>query len=61
MTAGAELVARLSDLHLSADPTVDFFGENPAVTLRRVMDAFPSEPDVLLLTGDIAGDASEDA
>jgi Icc protein len=55
-------VIQLSDCHVSADPDKDYRGLNPRAQLEqlliRVKDWWP---DLLLVTGDLAEDASEQA
>lgn len=50
---------QISDCHLSADPATDYRGENPDANLERLLPACRAlRPDGIVLTGDIADDAS---
>ena len=53
-------MAVLSDLHLTASPAVRFRGVDTHASLERVLEAVAATPpDVVLLTGDLSHDGSE--
>lgn len=53
---------QLSDCHLSADPDADYRGHNPEANLKRLLPACRAlRPDGIVLTGDVAEDASPPA
>ncbi len=57
-------VLQLTDPHLMADPKGDLLGVNTRASLAAVIDqvlAHHGRPDLILATGDLAQDASEDA
>lgn len=55
-------IIQLSDCHVSADPDAVYRGINPRETLRALMPVVRSwGPDLVLITGDLAEDASEEA
>jgi Icc protein len=54
-------LAHLSDTHLVADPGGLVSGHDSAANLVSVVDAFPSRPDVVVVTGDVSEDGAPDA
>lgn len=51
---------QLSDCHISADPDAVYRGINPRETLQALLPVVRSwSPDLVLITGDLAEDASE--
>src|SRR4051794_11650285 len=59
--AAEMLVAQFSDLHLCADPLTHPLGVDPADAFARALASLPAQPDVLVLTGDLADDGSRTA
>ncbi|RPI00555.1 MAG: phosphodiesterase [Zetaproteobacteria bacterium] len=60
---GADLrLIHISDLHILADPDRRQYGVDTAAVLREAVDAINRErPDLVIASGDLAGDESEDA
>ena len=53
-------VIQLSDCHISADKDASYRGINPRQTFKAVLDRVKAwQPDLLLLTGDLAEDGSK--
>ncbi len=56
-------ILQLTDMHLFADPDTDLRGVNTASSFRRALDHALAawDPDLILLTGDLSEDRSEEA
>jgi Icc protein len=55
-------IVQISDCHVSADPDAIYRGINPRQTFERLLPAVLAwKPDLILLTGDLAEDASDEA
>lgn len=56
-------ILQLTDMHLFADPDTDLRGVNTASSFRRALDHALAawDPNVILLTGDLSEDRSEEA
>jgi Icc protein len=55
-------VVQISDCHVSADPDAIYRGINPRTAFEQVLPAVIDwKPDLILLTGDLAEDASDEA
>jgi Icc protein len=53
---------QLTDCHLLEDPAADYRGQNPQANLERLLPACRAlRPDGIVLTGDVADDASPEA
>ena len=53
---------QISDCHLREDPAADYRGQNPQANLERLLPACRAlRPDGIVLTGDVADDASPPA
>src|SRR5437879_5427173 len=54
-------LAHLSDTHLAGEPGTLTYGQDAAANLGAVVEAFPSRPDVAVITGDLAEDGNIEA
>jgi 3',5'-cyclic-AMP phosphodiesterase len=59
--ACAVLVAHLSDTHLLADPNAQLWGHSTTRSMAAVIEALPPRVDVMVVTGDVAEDGTNEA